>query len=236
MHARQQQRQPAYPVPQHSAVGRPHGRPLRRRRQRAARDLATERAVAFKLVFIEPLVGRGLVGKLGMSLAVVEHVRVFPARDGRLDIQQHAILAPPVGGPVLDVARDEAGAQPAAAHRRHDAARVEHDGHMQVRVALADGIAQVFEHELFIAAGVHGHHQPAAPAHQFVQAQVLEMAAVGQVEEVGIGVRQPEQLGQNAEQTDAGRRTLPVLFLDGVGRPASQPQVKQRHEEGQRRR
>ncbi len=57
------------------------------------------------------------------------------------------------------------------------------DDHAEIGVALADGVAEVPEMAVAVLAGVDGDDAGAAPPHQFVDPEILEMAAVGQIDE-----------------------------------------------------
>src|SRR5438067_2101553 len=66
------------------------------RLQCAARRLVAQAAIAFELVFVEELVGGGLVREFRMGFAVIQDVRVLVTDQGRLYIQQHTVAPEPV--------------------------------------------------------------------------------------------------------------------------------------------
>jgi hypothetical protein len=78
------------------------------------------------------------------------------------------------------------------------------------------------------------HHgdQAAAPAHQFVHAEILEVAAVGQVDKIRVGIGQAEQFGNQVEQSQPGRGAAAVGRLAArIGEPAAEPDIEQGHQE-----
>ena len=98
-----------------------------------------------------------------------------------------------------------------------DRADVDVDFDAQVRIALANGIAQVFEVHFAVGTGVDDHDQAAPSPHQLVDPQVLEVPAVRQVDEVGVGVGQAEQFGNQAEQSDCGPECFQLFGERGFG-------------------
>src|SRR5690606_17756930 len=113
------------------------------------------------------------------------------AGEGGLDVEQGAAAAVGIGD-VPDRAAARGGAVRARGQRGH----VDDDVGAEIDPALVYGVAQVGEGACAVGARVGAQDEAAAPAHQLVQAEVLEVAAVGQVHELAAGVGAAEQLGQ----------------------------------------
>src|SRR5229473_2250100 len=79
--------------------------------------------------------------------------------------------------------------------------RVQPDVHPEVGAALADGIAEGVEREGGIFFRIGGNDVLAAPSDKLVESQVLEMAAIGEVDEpacvIGIAYEFVDQVGQS---------------------------------------
>ena len=110
------------------------------------------------------------------------------------------------------------------------------DADAEVDPNLADGVAEIREAELGIATGVAHDDVAAAPADHFVESQVLEMAAVRQVDVAPAVLGQSKQFVEERTERPAravGRVVSTALFAR-VGQPPSQPDVEQRHQESDR--
>ena len=101
--------------------------------------------------------------------------------------------------------------------------RLEIDAHAEIDVDLAHGIAEIGESEVGIAAGVDCHDEAAAPPHHLVDPEILEMAAVGEIDP-GLGVGgQPK--GFLDQRLDGRARPLVGVGLSPSlpGLPSHQP-------------
>src|ERR1019366_5708583 len=94
---------------------------------------------------------------------------------------------------------------------------------------LANRIAEVLEREVLVAAGVDDENEPASAAHHLVEPEVLEVAAVRQVD-VRLRIRrEAERLGKQRPDGESG--ALPAAGLSAfpawVAPPPSEPNVEQ---------
>ena len=115
---------------------------------------------------------------------------------------------------------------------------LEGDANAEVEGRLPHGIAKVFELEVLVAAGVDDQDETAAPADHLVEAEVLEMASVRQID-VGPGVGGPAEHLRQQRSDGPGRPIQLVAFLaraPGIPQPPSEPNVEESQQEGQGRR
>ena len=102
-----------------------------------------------------------------------------------------------------------------AAASRANLADVDLDVDAEVGAALLDGVAQIPERHAAVLAGVARDDEAAAAADQFVDAEVLEVAAVRQVHPLArVGGHAEQFVHQLAAATAAGRNPS-----TGLGRP-----------------
>ena len=92
----------------------------------------------------------------------------------------------------------------------------EGDADAEVEGHLPHGIAQVFEFEILVTAGIDDQDEAAPPADHLVQAEILEMAAVGQIDVGPVVGGLAEHLGEQRDD-GLGRPVAPVAL---VARPS----------------
>ena len=199
-----------------------------------------QRPIALELRLVEELVARGLVWKRGMLRRVAEHVGRLVAGERALDVEERS-------GNFRGIAFLHRR-QPVVANRPHRAvphraaigagtqvAQIDVDVDAEVRAAPLDGIAKILERDIAVVSGVARDDQPAATAHQLVDAEVLEVATVREVHPFPVVGRHPEQLVEQLAQRQAGLLVGPHLVEPRVPQPPPQTNVEHGHQEGQRR-
>ena len=212
-----------------------------RRRQQLVGDLKSQRPVAFELRLAEELIARALVREIRIGGGIASNADVLDAVIGGLDVQQEAVFPAAVRIRVVDrsdrVIR-RVGPLLAGRPRRQLFHVLERDPHAKIEGDLADGVAEIVELELRIATGIAHDDQAAAPPHHLVDAEVLEVTAVGQIDVLVRVGRQSEHLGQ--KRPDRNSWTVVLIrflaLLSRIAQPPAQPDVEQRHQEGDRRR
>ena len=206
--------------------------------ERLAHGVEAQRAVALELRLVEELVARGLMGKGRVLGRVAEDIGRLVAGERRLDVEQR----PRRERRAVGVARVEAvvpdGANRAvafaAAGDGRQLAQIDLDVHAEVGAAPLDGVAEVLEGDVAVLPGIAGDDEPAAAPHQFVEAQVLEVAAVGEIHPLLVVGRHAEQLVEQLAQRQVGGLALPHGREARVAQPPAEPDVEDRHQEGQR--
>ena len=73
---------------------------------------------------------------------------------------------------------------------------MEGDPDAEIDVDFSHRIAEILEGEIGIAAGVDDDDEPAAPPHHLVEAEILEMAAVGQIDVAALVGGLAQRLGE----------------------------------------
>ncbi|MGH8637284.1 MAG: hypothetical protein ACREUZ_09145 [Burkholderiales bacterium] len=175
-----------------------------------------ELPVALELRFVEELIAHGrVVREHRLPRLVLEHVGRLVARDGRFQVEQRAPLL--IG--IRDVADDAVDGGLTGVFDRLNASGADGDLDTEIRPALPDGIAQAAEGQCAVLFCVAGDDEAAAPAHQLVHAEVLEMPAVREVHEVGAIVGEAEQLVDQVQQAAARARAQPVVLVARVAHP-----------------
>ena len=201
-------------------------RPGLRLLQHRGHGVITELAVGLELRFVEPLVRRGLVRKIRMHAGVLHDVDRFVAGQRRLDVQQKPRHRFRVGLLIMDAA-DAAVIQALAGALRGNACLgVDVDAHAEIHLAFAHRVAEVLEAELRVHAGIDRDDEPAAAPHQFVDAEILEVAAVAQIDELGVLVGEPEDFAQQIPQAEPGAGRAPRSGLRRVLHPPAQADVE----------
>ena len=187
-----------------SRASRFHGWPAKR----VAAEFP-EFPIAFELGFVEPLVGGGLVRKFLVGGVVVADVGGFVAGD-----QGFTYTRTPVPPRRNRCGRWQSGA---VRHRRRPAGRGRGGFRRRNRCGTCARRCRDPEAERRrVAARIADDDQAAASADQFVEAQVFEVAAIGQIDETGILVGAGEEFPQEAEQSKVGLSRL-GLGLPGLG-------------------
>src|SRR3954469_23423685 len=186
-------------------AGRIVGRLCRRSRGRHIKELnqvllhrgervVPERAVAFELRFIEPLIVCRLVRKLGKFAGVSQDVRRLSAAQPRFDIKDLAWWGPRLG--VARRADHEYGTLPPGRGRVGLAEPIklrELKLNAQIDAYLAHRISEVGKIIITVRARVADHDYGAPAPYHFVQAEVLKVTAVGEVNIRPIVCGQAEQ-------------------------------------------
>ena len=170
----------------------------------------------------------------GVRARVVRHVDGLVTDDRWFEVDQHAVLERGVDRRIADRPDREA--------RRLARADVEAGGEVdvdaEVDADLPDGVRQIGEGIAAVAAGVAEDDIAAAAEHHLVQAQVLEVTAVGQ-EHVRIGEGGPgEQFVDERLDAECRRRARPgrVAGHAGIAEPDAQPRVEHGQQERHRAR
>src|SRR5436309_1460483 len=154
--------------------------------------MKTQSAIAFKLRLVEPLVGCGLMWKVRLTLVVLQHVLGLITREGSLEVEQ-------VAGVVFVVFNSSDGTMsltPAGLRVGAHHAGLNIDFDAKVRAALSKRISQVFECVRSIFAGITGNDVRALPPNEFVDAKVLEVASVGEIDVIAFVIGQSQQFHQ----------------------------------------
>ena len=113
---------------------------------------------------------------------------------------------------------------------------VDLDVDAEVGAALLDGVAEILERERAVLPGVARDDEAAAAADQLVDAEVLEVPAVGEIDpRVAVGGH-AEQLVEQLAQRQPGACCRSTCREARVAQPPAQPHVEHRHQERQRRR
>jgi len=171
-------------------------------------------SVALELRFVEPLIGGALIRKLGMAVAIRQHVTRCTWRYRRFDVKELSgeagfLVREPR---IADRPSNSVDGGKAAGARQLHCRRIEGDLNSKVASALSDGVAEVPEGHLRIGIRVARHNILAPPAHQFVHGQILEVAAIGEVRILGSVGSRCQQLVQQVQQ-GAQRTTLRFTSL-----------------------
>jgi len=154
-------------------------------------DLESEGAVTFELGFGAPLIGRGFVRKRRVRRGITDDSHCLGPVYGRLYVKNDSIFAVvffAVGRFVFDNADRVVRNSPLLVGiliRRtvlHQLQIVEMNADPEIDVNLADGIAKISEFEAGIAAGVDNNDKSTSPPHHLIQAEIFEMAAVGEID------------------------------------------------------
>ena len=195
-----------------------------------------EPPIALELRLREELIGRRFVRK-GYALGrVVQDVRGHARAPRRLDVQNRADL------PLRIANRPHCARRAVVAQRvgRGDLSNVEVDLHAQVRAALANRVAEILESVAGVGAGIARDDVAATPAHELVDAEVLEVPAVGEIHVAARFVGEPEDLAQQMEQRDLRSRLLPRVLVAlarvRIAHPAAEPDVEDAHQKREGRR
>src|SRR6266508_4255788 len=209
--------------------------------QHAVGYLETERAVAFELRLAEELIDRSLVRKRGVLDGIGPDTRILDAMIAGLDVEDHAGLAvAAVGGRIIDHADRRIGMLCAdivvAGGRALLELRqtVELDRDAEVDRDLAHCIAEIREGIIRVGPGIDRDDVPTAAAYHLVDAEVLEMTAVRQVDVRSVIGGETERFLD--QRLDRECRTLMAVGLPalpaGIAQPPTEPHVEQRQQEG----
>jgi hypothetical protein len=149
-------------------------------------------AVAFKLRFREPLVGSTVVGKNRVLLLVVENVRGFVASERGLYVNHGSgVLG------ILGIDNRANDAMRGAIFRIFyvlQGTKVEGNVDSEINASLADGHTDTVKVEGTVFFTVANHDIAATAADQFVDGEILEVAAIGDVDVLLLLVGLAEQL------------------------------------------
>ena len=187
--------------------------------------MAAEFAIAFELIFREELVGSGFVGEGRMGGAVLGNADVFVAGDGGLEIDEVAGTAIAV----LDAA-DGAVGEAVLIALLLDGLNVELDNGSEVSGTDTDEIAEAAEFEVFVAFGIAGDDDFAAAADEFVDAEIFEVAAVGDVEEEAGFVGESEEFAGQVVEAEAESAFGPCISA-GIGEPPAEAHIEHGEQE-----
>jgi len=167
-------------------------------------DMFAEAAVGLELGFVEELVRGRFVGKGGVTRGVVLDVRrLVPGQRG-FEIDQgagggvgiHFVVANHADGVVATAGLGVGGPL--------DLVEIQFDVDSQIDADLPDGVAEIFKVELRVTPGIHHEDAVTAAQDHFVQAEIFEMPAVGEVDVGMTGVREAEGFGQQGADRDVG--------------------------------
>src|SRR5581483_3674328 len=107
----------------------------------------------------------------------------------------------------------------------------------EVDADLADAVAEILEREGAVLAGITHQDLAAAAQNDFVEPEIVEVAAVGEVDIAARGGGQPKHLGKqrNHGMPGAGVGKCVIAVLVGVSQPGAQADVEDGHQETQHR-
>ena len=161
---------------------------------------------------------------------VFRHIRWLVAGQARLQIEQ--ISAGPFR--VEDPSHHAVRSAPSV----HDANRlgVDVDLHTEVGAALANGPAQRLEGQLCVLLGVAHDDVVAASADQLVQPEIVEVAAIAQVDESAAPRGLAEQLGDQIRPRKDRARIPAGTAPARIAQPPSEPGIKHGQQERHRSR
>jgi len=146
--------------------------------------IEAQAAVAFELRFVEPLVGGGFVREGGIFPAVGQDIGGDAACDSGFYVEQFARRRSDlVAGTVLRIVD---GAEDGVALGQTVVCQdkrswVDGDFDAEIAAAFSNGVSQVTEGHTLVGVRVGGNDVGAAAAHQFVDAEIFEVAAVGDI-------------------------------------------------------
>ena len=140
--------------------------------------------VALELRFAEELVERRLVRECGVLGRVVQDVRWLVAGQCGFDVDENPGDGLRVDVLVVDLADRAVPAAEGPLALPDQGGGVDLDPHAEVGAALADQAAEVEEIEVRVGPRIADQDETAAPAYQFVDAEVLEVSPVGEVDVV----------------------------------------------------
>src|SRR5688500_7911551 len=135
--------------------------------------MKAQRAIAFELRFAEPLVGRRFmrerIHRLGVTVHVIGHRMLASSTQSRLDVEQPARRRALVDRVIVDAGRGAVQPDLGVAVGKDLYFLLEADRHAEVDANLADGIAEVAQLAVGIAAGIAHKNVAAATQDDFVQ-------------------------------------------------------------------
>src|SRR6187455_2762175 len=99
---------------------------------------------------------------------------------------------------------------------RPDAGRGDVDLRAEIRPALPDRVSEAVEMQRRVLLRIAGDDVAATSAHELIDAKVLEMTAVGEIDERRAVVRQTEQLVEQIQQATARTRSEPRPVIAGI--------------------
>src|SRR3954447_11444848 len=174
-----------------------------------------QRAIGFELLLGEQLIGSGLVRIARKAALVIDDIVVLIAGDGRFYIEQDALLILRIDdfahGAVRTVRGGMRRQTPALRDLFRCSARSvtnlgpwegDQDSEIDTRVALQGN--ERAERHFRISLGIDGDDQLASSAQQLIDTEILDMAAVGEIDRVGILPHQTKQFLQEIELVEYG--------------------------------
>src|SRR5689334_2114922 len=188
--------------------------------------------VAFKLRFAEPLVTGRLVRKLLAGLLVVEDIARFVTRDGWLDVDQESIACVRSVHLVVSNLADGTVAADLVGITRVNVETVHVDRHSKIDANFADGVSEVFKLAFGIAPRITHDDEAASPQHHLVEAKILEVPAVGEINVIVVIVGKTEGLLGNVKGGVAwgGFGVAMVAGWARVSEPGAEPNIAERHQ------
>ena len=204
-------------------------------------QVAAEFAIGVELLFIEELVGCGLVGEIGICALVRLHSEGDAVNHRCLYINEGAcFLGLSLGRGIFDPAQQEAAfrhvgvdritcavghrfLQPSRCQLLRIAARLETDPRPEISSDLATNRIQIGKAEFWVGGGVAQDNQLEPASDQFVQGQILEMPAIAEFDEARVLVMYAERLHYTGNE--AVRRKPPAASLR-IGYPIPQPKIQ----------
>src|SRR6516162_1306444 len=202
-------------------------------------DVSPERAVGLELRLAEPLVGGALVRKARVIGGVTAHA--YPlgrAVVGRLDVQQPAGARGGRPGRALRVG-DRREAKTRAGHRRA-VPRLEFevkevDADAEIDVALAHRVAELLEFHVGVATRIDHDDAAATAPHHLIEPEVVEVAAIGEVDPAALVGRRTRELLQSWR--DAPKWAFAsVTLARWIAEPPPETDVEQHQQEADERR
>ena len=165
--------------------------------------MTPEPAVVFELILGKELVRGSFVGKRWVGFAVLGDGYILIAHNARLQVDEPATAAVAVVN-----SADGAVGKAVAIGLFANGGYVDVNLCAEIGIANADEVTETAELEVGVAFSVRGNDDADAAADQFVNAEVFEMATVGNVEVIAFFIGKTEEFGQEIGKPEGGESFL----------------------------
>src|SRR5664279_707431 len=165
-----------------------------------------------------------------MYRAVLGHAHILISTDGSLQIDKMADASVAIRN-----SSDRTVGEAKSILLLPDGRDVDVDLGAEVGLAKSYNVPQASKGKRFIALSVRGDDDLATTPNQFINAEILEVTAIGHVDEQLSLVSYADQFLEQIVEAEAKSGTRPI-FPSGVGVPPSQPHIEHGKEERHQRR